>query len=426
MRHGRRNAPCTTRPSDFARGAQALTASRIVIVAGAGIGGLTAALALARNGFRVIVLEQAERLEETGAGIQLSPNAARTLIDLGLESKLRPHVISPEALRVLNAKTGREIVRLPLGEAAAQRYGAPYWVIHRGDLQSALSSAVAQQLDITVKLGMRMEDFVAHPNGVTVSARGRAGMWDERGLALLAADGLWSVARGRIGYSEPPRFAGRAAWRALVRATDVAPEFREPVVQLWLGRDAHLVHYPVSGGRVINIVVIMTDHWNAPGWSEPVSRTELLPRFPTEQWAPQALALVRAPDAWLKWALYDRRPLMSGSQGPVALLGDAAHPMLPYLAQGAAMAIEDAAVAAQCLARTPDDASGALRTYWARRRARTWKVQRHAASNGARYHLPGLRGVLRNTAMRVIGGDRLLHHYDWLYDWRPPAALSID
>jgi salicylate hydroxylase len=386
---------------------------------------LTAALALARNGFRVIVLEQAERLEETGAGIQLSPNATRTLIDLGLGDRLRPQVVAPEAVRVLSARSGREIVRMPLGEAATVRYGAPYWSIHRGDLQAALSAAVAEHRDISVKLGMRMEDFVAQDNGVTVSARGRSGIWHERGDALIAADGLWSLTRARIGFREPPRFAGRAAWRALVPAKLVAPEFREPLIHLWLGRDAHVVHYPVKGGAVINIVAITNDSWNAPGWSEPASRVELLPRFSRERWAPQALGLLNLPEAWLKWALYDRRPLLKWSQGAVALIGDAAHPMLPYLAQGAAMAIEDAAVAAQCLARMPDDAAGALRAYCAVRRARTRKVQRLAARNGERYHLGGARGMLRNTALRVMGGARLLGHYDWLYDWRPPATLSI-
>jgi salicylate hydroxylase len=398
---------------------------RIVIVAGAGIGGLTASLALARNGFRVIVLEQAERLEETGAGIQLSPNATRTLIDLGLGDRLRPHVIAPTALRVRAARSGREIVRIPLGEAVAQRYGAPYWVIHRGDLQMALGAAVAQELDISLKLGMRMEDFATYPQGVTVSANGAAGLWNEHGYALIAADGLWSAARARIGFKEPPRFAGRTAWRALVPAKEVAPEFREPLIHLWLGRDVHLVHYPVKGGKVINVVVITTDSWNAPGWSEPASRVDLLPHFPDARWAPQARALVRQPEAWLKWALYDRRPLMNWSHGAVALLGDAAHPMLPFLAQGAAMAIEDAAVAARCLARMPDDAAGALKTYAAVRRARTRKVQRLAAKNGERYHLKGVPAMLRNAAMRIIGGERLLRHYDWLYDWRPPAALSI-
>jgi salicylate hydroxylase len=380
---------------------------------------------LARSRFRVIVLEQADRLEETGAGIQLSPNAARILIDLGVGDRLRPHVIAPQALRVLSAESGREVVRMPLGAAAERRYGAPYWSIHRGDLQAALADAAFAHRDISVKLGMRMEDFAAHPHGITVSARGGTGTWQEHGLALIAADGLWSQARQRFGFREAPRFGGRAAWRALVPAKNVAPEFREPSIHLWLGSDAHLVHYPVKGGRVVNIVAIMADSWHSPGWSEPASRADLLSRFPAKHWAPQALALLGLPEAWLKWALYDRRPLRRGSQDAVALVGDAAHPTLPYLAQGAAMAIEDAAVAAQCLAQTPNDPAQALRTYWAVRRARTRKVQRLAARNGQRYHLTGIRGVLRDSAMRAMGGTRLLHHYDWLYDWRPPAALSI-
>jgi salicylate hydroxylase len=399
--------------------------SRTVVVAGAGIGGLTAALALARNGFRVTVLEQAERLEETGAGIQLSPNAARTLIALGLGERLRQHAVVPAALRVLGARSGREIVRMPLGETAAHRYGAPYWMIHRGDLQAVLSAAVGEELGISVKLGMRLEDFVTHGNGVTVSARGRTGLWDEHGSALIAADGLWSAARARIGGKETPRFAGRTAWRALIPAADVAPEFREPLIHLWLGREAHLVHYPVKAGSVINVVVITTDDWNAPGWSEPASRVDLLRHFSAKFWAPAAHALVRVPETWLKWALYDCGPLPNWSVGAAALLGDAAHPMLPFLAQGAAMAIEDASVAAACLARMPDNATQAFRTYAAVRRARVRRVQRLAARNGARYHLRGLRAMLRNAAMRYMGGEQLLRHYDWLYDWRPPAALSI-
>ena len=242
MPRGRRNALCTTFPPEPRAGASALTSPRSVIVVGAGIGGLTAALALARNGFRVTVLEQAQRLEETGAGIQLSPNAARTLIDLGLESRLRPEAVVPTALRVLGATSGREIVRIPLGEAAEQRYGAPYWVIHRGDLQAALVAAVSEHPAITVKLGTRVEGFAADPNEVTVWAHGHAGLTKERGLALLAADGLWSVLRERLGDGEPPRFAGRTAWRGLIPADAVTPEFREPLVHLWLGRDAHLVH----------------------------------------------------------------------------------------------------------------------------------------------------------------------------------------
>lgn len=367
-----------------------------------------------------MVLEQAERLEETGAGIQLSPNAARILIDLGLEDRLRPVATAPTALRVLRAASGREIVRMPLGDAE-QRYSAPYWLIHRGDLQAALAAAASRQLDVTVKLGLRVEDFVTHSNGVTVSAQGSAGATEERGMALLAADGVWSRLRTRIGHRELPRFAGRTAWRGLIPAREVAPEFREPFVHLWLGRDAHLVHYPVKAGGVINVVVITADSWEAPGWSEPVGRSDLIPRLAAEPWALPARALVGLPEAWLKWALYDHRPIRRWSRGPVALLGDAAHAMLPFLAQGAAMAIEDAAVAAQCLARQPDDAPGALRTYCAIRRTRTRKVQRAAARTGARYHLAGLKSRLRDTAMHMMGGERLLHHYDWIYDWRPPA-----
>jgi salicylate hydroxylase len=400
------------------------TPSRTVIVAGAGIGGLTAALALARSGFRVLVLEQAERLEEVGAGIQLSPNAARLLIDLGLGERLRPHVVAPSSLRVMASRSGREIVRIPLGEAA-QRYGAPYWMIHRGDLQAVLAAAVAQELNVSLKLGMRMEDFATHPHGVTVSAHSVGGLWNEHGYALIAADGLWSQARARMGFKDPPRFSGRTAWRALIPAKDVAAEFRDPLIHLWLGRDAHLVHYPLRSGKVINVVIITEDDWSGTGWSEPASRVDLLKHFSAAQWAPQAHALIRAPETWLKWALYDSRPLPRFSQGAATLLGDAAHPMLPFLAQGAAMAIEDAIVAARCLARIPDDAEKALRSYSAIRRTRTRKVQRLAARNGARYHLKGPAAMLRNATMRVMGGERFLSHYDWLYDWRLPEALSI-
>jgi len=342
-----------------------------------------------------------------------------------MEERLRAQAVTPIALRVLDARTGGEIVRMPLGEVAARRYGAPFWVIHRADLQAVLAKAVAQIPDITLKLGTRVEDFAAQANGVTVSARSTAGASDECGAVLISADGLWSPTRKRLGHDPSPRFAGRAAWRALIPAKDAPHEFAEPIVHLWLGPAAHLVHYPVKGGSLINIVVIMDDTWNAPGWSEPASRTDLLRQISKEDWAPQVLSLISAPESWLKWALHDLKPIPRWSQGPVALLGDAAHPMLPYLAQGAAMAIEDAAMVAQCLAQTPDDPTAALRIYQAARWARVRKVQRLAARNGTRYHASGVRAMVRNLAMHVLGGARLLHHYDWLYGWRPPAALPL-
>jgi salicylate hydroxylase len=313
---------------------------------------------------------------------------------------------------------------MPLGDAAAQRYGAPYWVIHRGDLQAALANAVEQTPSITLKLGTCVEDFAVQTNSVAILARNATGTINESGAALIAADGLWSATRKSLGYDTPPRFAGRAAWRALIPAKDISPEFAEPLVRLWLGPAAHLVHYPVKGGSLINLVLIMDDAWEAPGWSEPASRTDLLRRISKSDWAPRALSLIGAPESWLKWALYDLKPVSHWARGPVALLGDAAHPMLPYLAQGAAMAIEDAAVVSQCLAQTPGDPTAALQTYWAARHARADKVQRLAARNGARYHVSGVQAMVRNLAMRALGGARLLHQYDWLYDWRPPAASS--
>jgi len=396
-----------------------------VIVAGAGIAGLTSALAFARSGFHVTLLEQAERLEETGAGIQLSPNATRILTELGVGERLRPFVVTPQGLRVRNGRTGRQLVHMPLGETVAARYGAPYWSIHRGDLQAALAAAVAGDININLKLGRRMEEFDVHGNNISVSSRSRTGVWHEQGDALIAADGLWSVARALIGSGDTPRFVRRVAWRALIPAEQAAAEFREPLIHLWLGADAHVVHYPVKAGALINIVVIVDDSWHAPGWSAPANRADLLARLPAQRWAPQLLELLNAPATWLRWALYSRRPLHRWSQGRVALIGDAAHPMLPYLAQGAAMAIEDAAIAARCLAQKPDDAAAALKAYGAVRRARANKVQRLAARNGQRYHFGRLNGMVRDTAMRLMGGTRLLQHYDWIYDWRPPATLSL-
>lgn len=397
----------------------------MVIIAGGGIGGLTAALALARCGFRVTVLEQAQRLEEIGAGIQLSPNATRTLIDLGLHDALRPLAVAPNALRVMNALTGREIVRMPLGSVAEDRYGAPFWLLHRGDLLGALAGAAARHLDITIKLGRQVQDFVIHPNGLTVSALTATGIADEHGFAVLAADGLWSSLRSQVGDAKPARFTGRSAWRGSIAARDVRAEFREPAVYLWIGPDAHLVHYPVKAGQLINVVVIADDRGIIPPErSKAATPVDLMSCLSDNDWAMPARTLARLPQAWQKWPLYDRRPLKRWSRGPAGLLGDAAHPMLPYLAQGAAMAIEDGVVVADCFARHPDDPARALQAYCAARRARTRKLQVLSARNGARYHYSRPLGWFRNAAMRTIGGDRLLRHYDWIYRWRPPVLPS--
>ena len=397
-----------------------MASSRTVIIAGAGIGGLTAALAIAQRGFRVAVFDQAERLEEVGAGIQLSPNASRVLIGLGLGDELKSCVVAPEELRVLNAQTARVLARAPLGAVVELRYGAPYWVIHRGDLQKVLLDAVRANPDVALHLGTRVEDYALHGNGVTVAALSSGRAFEERGIALVGADGLWSSVRRRLGHRSAPQFAGHTAWRALVPVDAVVADLRQPAVNLWLGRNAHLVHYPVRNGQLINIVAIIRDDWQESGWSAAGERAEILARYPAAMWPALARAVVAAPQHWQKWALYDRRPLAHWGTGAVTLLGDAAHPMLPYLAQGAAMAIEDAAVLGRRLADSPDDPRGAMRRYERQRRKRTARTQRAARRNGTVYHMGGAKAFLRTLAIIAMGGGRrLLRRYDWLYGWTP-------
>jgi salicylate hydroxylase len=397
-----------------------VTALRHIAIAGAGIGGLTAALALARVGHRVTVFEQSARLEEAGAGLQLSPNATRILLDLGLGDALRPVVVAPEALEV-RAASGRRIVRMPLGRAAEMRYGAPYWMLHRADLQAGLIAAAEVQRDISIQLDSTVEDFAPHPHGLSLRVRRGSQIVSEHAAALIGADGLWSTTRTRIDAQTQPQFRRRAAWRSLLRAAKAPDALREPVVQLWLGHDAHLVHYPVCGGDAINIVAIAADAHEQAGWSGAASAQDLISRFPERNWAAPARTLLHIPQTWARWRLYDMPPLRKWGEGPVTLVGDAAHPMLPFLAQGAAMAIEDAAVLAHCVAELPDDAPAAFRAYEAMRRARVAEVQAAARRNGQIYHLGGAAALVRDVGMRVVGGDRLLRRYDWIYRWCAPG-----
>ncbi|HMF21097.1 MAG TPA: FAD-dependent monooxygenase [Pseudolabrys sp.] len=399
--------------------------ARHVIVAGAGMAGLTAASTLARAGMRVTVFEQAETLEETGAGLQLSPNASRILIALGLRERLAAVAVVPQAIRVMAGGSGREVVRIPLGDEVERRYGAPYWAIHRGDLQSALAHAAQSELDVTLRLGVRIEDFAAHVKGVSVVGKRGTQVSDERGIALIGADGIWSNVAARLRRQLQPTFRHRTAWRALIPAEAAPEEFRAPLVHLWLGQDAHLVHYPVRAGRLINIVGIVHDQWNEAGWSNAGDRAEILRHYARWAWSEKARALIAIPDRWLKWALYDRGAPFRGAKLPVTLIGDAAHPMLPFLAQGAGMAIEDAAVLADMLGKYLDDPADALRAYEGARWHRTFRAQQFSRRQGRIYGLTGPQAFIRNLAMRTMGGEKLRARYDWLYSWRPPERYEI-
>jgi len=395
-----------------------LASARHVIVAGAGIAGLTAALTLSRAGFRATVLEQSPKLEEAGAGLQLSPNATRILIGLGLRDRLAPFVVLPQAIRVMSGGSGREITRIPLGDLAERRYGAPFWTLHRADLQAALADAAQNTLDIEIKLGIRLDDFAAHNHGVTVQAyRGRQ-VVDERGAALIGADGIWSNVADRMHRQRKPEFAHRTAWRALVPADSVPLHFRSDLVNLWLGLDAHLVLYPVKAGRLINIVGIVRDEWNRPGWHAPGERTEILRHFARFSWAEEVRALLAIPERWQKWALHDRATPFRGGEGPVTLIGDAAHPILPFLAQGAGMAIEDAAVLATSLRAYADNPPMGLRAYEAARQKRTARAQAVSRKQGKLYGQTGPEALIRNLGMKLLGGEKLLSRYDWVYSWR--------
>lgn len=391
--------------------------SRTIIVAGAGIGGLTTALALARKDFRVVLIDKAHRLEETGAGLQLSPNVTRILIALGLGDRLERLVVPIDAIRV-RSQRNRPIVDIPLGQEAELQFGSPYWVIHRADLQTTLLEAAQAHPDIAIELDRPVDSFVSHADGVTVRC-GRDGTMIERhGIALIGADGVWSTLRERLGTETPPRFAGRTAWRATLPARMLDPEYRQRTVHLWLGGNTHLVAYPVKGGEAVNLVAIAKDDTATLGWSTKSARAEVLAHFSRWFWSQDVRDILALPEGWLRWPLYDHAPLSAWGSGRMTLLGDAAHPMLPFLAQGAGMAIEDGFVLADCLAEGHDDVEAALRRYEGLRAPRTARVQRGARLNDTLYHFRWPASLVRNLALRAMGGKRLLGRYDWIYDWR--------
>jgi salicylate hydroxylase len=397
-------------------------ASRTIIIAGAGIGGLTAALALARQGFRVILLEKAEHLEEAGAGLQLSPNASRVLVELGLKPLLAPRAVTPEAILLMSARSGREISRIPLGDAARFPPEAPYWVLHRADLQRGLQEKVANTPDIELRLGCQFEDFSVHAKGLTVVQRRGNMRQEELALALIGADGIWSTVRHHLFPQMQPRFSGLIAWRGTLDATQLPREYTARRVQLWMGTDAHLVAYPISGGRQINVVAVVPGTWNRPGWSAPGEPNEIKGAFASAGWHAAPRMLIGAVDSWRKWALFTLPEGGEWSDGAAALLGDAVHAMLPFAAQGAGMAIEDAAVLASCLGAIQNESgpvvAAALKRYERLRRRRVARVQRAARRSGRIYHFASPLALARDLVIKAMGPGRMLARQNWIYDWR--------
>jgi salicylate hydroxylase len=387
-----------------------------VLIAGGGIGGLAAALACARQGLPVQLLERAAQLSEVGAGIQIGPNVTRILQAWGLGNALAQAAAFPQRLQARDARTGQVLGSLRLGERAQALYGAPYATIHRADLQRLLHEAV-QRAGVAMHLGHAVMGWQESVDGLEVhTPAGQSWQAD----ALIGADGVWSTVRQKLLGDAPARFTGHLAYRALVAQADLPAHLRSLEVTVWMGPRLHVVHYPVRGGEWLNLVAIVhgdkpeqADVWDAAGHAQALMQAMGAVSGAVGQDLHERLASV---PAWRLWALHDRAPMTSAremAQGRVALLGDAAHPMRPYLAQGAGMAIEDAQVLAQCLAQGAGRTADRLQAYAEQRWARNARVQARAIRNGRIFHAQGLVAVGRNLSMRLMG-ERVMD-VPWLY-----------
>lgn len=387
-----------------------------ILVAGGGIGGLATALALSRAKHRADVFEQAADFGEIGAGVQLGPNATRRLQQLDLGRGLAAIAARPEALVVHSAGSGAELARMSLGDAMQQRYGAPYCCVHRADLHTLLLDAVRAQGTGSLVTAARIRQVETSDDLVCVSSTD-ARAWE--GEALVGADGLWSLVRAQLesASAEAPRVTGHTAWRALVRQADLPAALRRSRVDVWLGPRLHAVAYPVRAGDALNVVVIAESApaGDARDWDQASSLVALKQAMGRSCASLQSL--LDAMPAWRAWTLSDRAPVAGPgdmAHERVALVGDAAHPMVPYLAQGAGMAIEDAVALAGALGDTSAvGVPAAFARYAEARWERNAQVQARARRNGEIFHATGAVRFGRDVAMRLLG-SRLLDQ-PWLY-----------
>lgn len=379
------------------------------IIAGAGIGGLTAALCLQRIGWQVEVIEQASQLDEVGAGIQISPNASRVLDKLGVLSHLGDQVFHPEKIEMRIGRTSRPVFSIPLRKIAVQRWGAAYLHLHRADLINALSQTLNDKSPDSLIQGVAVQSYTSTEEGVRVKLSDGS----QRSADLLVgADGIHSVVRKQMLGDDAPRFTGNAAWRATVPVDRLGEHVPPPTACIWTGRGRHAVTYLLRGGTVANFVgVIERSDWQSESWTQQGSREEALADF--ADWHPVITTIIEQTDSHYRWALYDRAPLKQWTDGRVVLLGDACHPMLPFLAQGAAMAIEDGWVLADQLQNQTNTVE-ALTRYAQIRQPRTARVQNESRANMKRFHMFDTAYAPLKLAAR-LKPDALHARQDWLY-----------
>jgi salicylate hydroxylase len=388
-----------------------------IAVVGAGIGGLTAALSLYRAGFDVQVYEQASTVSEVGAGIQVSPNASRVLHGLGLADDLAELGVRPLAIHQRRWQDGRTLVRAPLGDVVVEAFGFPHYQMHRADLLATLLRALPAE---RVHVGHRLVALTDH--GDRVEARFEDAD-PVNADVLVGADGIHSAVRETLFGPQDAHFTGCAAYRGLIPAERLADLELEVTSQVWMGPGKHFVHYYVQSERLVNFVaVVEQDSWTRESWTDHGDVAAALAEY--DGWHPQVRTILGSVDQTFVWALFDRAPLERWSVGRVTLLGDACHPMLPFMAQGAAQAVEDGATLTACLLRERDNIAEALRLYEELRLPRASKIQGLSAANKIRFHLPdGPEQQERDEWMASGSTDWSLKAVAWIYG---PDASDID